>query len=172
MLVGSLRRASFSRRAAIALSEVAPAALRLAIVAIGQLPLYDQDADDDGKPPQEWLAFRERIRIADAVVFVTPEYNRSIPGALKNALDVGSRPRGQSAWDGKPAAVMSVTPGALGGFGANHHMRQSLVFLNMPTLQQPEAYVGHAAGLFDEMGRLVNDSTRSFFAAFMAAFAD
>ncbi len=95
-------------------------------------------------------AFRERIKKADAVLFVTPEYNRGVPGVLKNAIDVGSRPYGKSAWDGKPAGVVSVSPGAIGGFGANHHLRQSLVFLNMPVLQQPEAYIGGANKLFDE----------------------
>ena len=171
VLVGSLRKASLNRRVALALAEVAPADLKLGLVEIGQLPLYDQDAEDEGRPPEAWVSFRERIRAADAVLFVTPEYNRSVPGALKNAIDVGSRPYGKSAWDGKPAAIVSVTPGALGGFGANHHLRQSLVFLNMPTLQQPEVYVGRAAGLFNDAGALTNDDTRAFFRTFMAAFA-
>jgi chromate reductase len=105
------------------------------------------------------------------VLFVTPEYNRSVPAVLKNAIDVGSRPYGQSAWDGKPGAVISVSPGAIGGFGANHHLRQSLVFLNVPVLQQPEAYVGNAAALFDKDGNLVNDDTRKFFKGFLDAFA-
>lgn len=107
----------------------------------------------------------------DAVLFVTPEYNRSVPTVLKNAIDVGSRPYGHSVWSGKPGAVMSISPGALGGFGANHHLRQSLVFLNVPTMQQPEAYVGGAATLFDADGALTNDGTRKFFTTFMTAFA-
>ena len=139
VLVGSLRKASITRRVADALAGLAPPNLRLAQVAIGMLPHYDQDADDEERPPEPWLAFRQTIRGADAVLFVTPEYNRSVPGVLKNAIDVGSRPYGESAWNGKPAAVVSVTPGAMGGFGANHAIRQSLVFLNMPVLQQPEA---------------------------------
>jgi chromate reductase len=171
VLVGSLRKASFSRRVANALADLAPEPLRLRIVEIRPLPLYDQDADDEGAPPEPWLAFRQTIRAADAVLFVTPEYNRSVPGVLKNAIDVGSRPFGQSAWEGKPAAVMSVTPGALGGFGANHALRQSFVFLNMPALQQPEAYVGGAATLFAEDGSLAKDSTRDLFRTFMARFA-
>ena len=105
------------------------------------------------------------------VLFVTPEYNRSVPGVLKNAIDVGSRPYGKSAWDGKPGAVVSVSPGAIGGFGANHHLRQSLVFLNMPAMQQPEAYIGGADKLFDASGKLTNDGTREFLQKFMAAFA-
>jgi len=106
------------------------------------------------------------------VLFVTPEYNRSVPGVLKNAIDVASRPYGQSAWSGKPAAVISLSPGAIGGFGANHHLRQSLVFLNMPTLQQPEAYIGRAADLFDESGAIKNPETKQFVDKFLAAFAD
>jgi chromate reductase len=105
------------------------------------------------------------------VIFVTPEYNRSVPGALKNAIDVGSRPYGKSVWDKKPAAVISVSPGAIGGFGANHHLRQSLVFLNMPPLQAPEAYIGGADKLFDESGKLTNSGTREYLSRFLQAFA-
>jgi chromate reductase len=105
------------------------------------------------------------------VLFVTPEYNRSVPAPLKNAIDVGSRPYGQSVWDKKPAAVVSVSPGAIGAFGANHHLRQSLVFLNMPTMQQPEAYIGGADKLFDASGKITNDGTRDFLTKFMAAYA-
>ena len=101
-----------------------------------------------------------------------PEFNRSVPGALKNAIDVGSRPYGKSVWSGKPAAVISVSPGAIGGFGANHHLRQSLVFLDMPALQQPEAYIGGAAKLFDEQGTLTDESTRGFITKFMQSFAE
>src|SRR5258706_11899977 len=147
VVIGSLRKGSYSRMMGKALCGAAPTSLDCGIVEIGALPLYNTDVEDAGAPA-EWKSFREAIRGADAVLFVTPEYNRSVPGALKNAIDVGSRPYGQSAWDRKPAAVVSLSPGALGGFGANHHLRQSLVFLNMPTLQQPEAYVGHAASLF------------------------
>ncbi|HEY3564249.1 MAG TPA: NAD(P)H-dependent oxidoreductase, partial [Casimicrobiaceae bacterium] len=112
-----------------------------------------------------------RIQRADAVIFVTPEYNRSVPGVLKNAIDIASRPYGKSAWSGKPAAVVTVSPGAIGGFGANHHLRQSLVFLDMPTLQQPEAYIGGAAELFDAQGNLAKESTHEFMKKFLAAFA-
>ncbi|MGE5337861.1 MAG: NADPH-dependent FMN reductase [Gemmatimonadota bacterium] len=170
VLVGSLRKDSISRKVAHALGAVAPDSLKLESVEIGALALYDQDLEG-AVPPQAWAEFRERIRAVDAVLFVTPEYNRSVPGALKNAIDVGSRPSGKSAWAGKPAAIVSVSPGALGAFGANHHLRQSMVFLNMPMMQQPEAYVGHATTLFDAHGHLTNDSTREFFTRFMAAFA-
>jgi len=170
VLVGSLRKESFNRKAARALTELAPDGLALENVEIGHLPFYNEDSDKAGAPAP-WKEFRDRIRAADAVLFVTPEYNRSVPGVLKNAIDVGSRPYGQSAWDGKPGAVISVSPGAIGGFGANHHLRQSLVFLNMPAMQQPEAYVGGADKFFDEAGRLNNDKTREFLRDFMRSFA-
>ena len=169
VFVGSLRQDSLNRKVANALAALAPASLKLEAVEIGQLPLYNQD--DDANPPAAWTAFRQRVKAADAVLFVTPEYNRSVPAALKNALDVASRPYGQSAWNGKPGAVISVSPGALGAFGANHHLRQSLVFLNVPVMQQPEAYIGGAAKLFDPAGKLVNDDTREFLRKFMQAFA-
>jgi chromate reductase len=170
VLVGSLRKGSFSRMMAHALAALAPEGLRLEIVEIRDLALYDQDLDGEN-PPAPWVAFRDRIRRADAVLFLTPEYNRSVPGALKNALDVGSRPYGQSAWDGKPGAVVSVSPGALGAFGANHHLRQSLVFLNVPVMQQPEAYIGGAGELFDAEGELTKEGTGEFLSKFMQAFA-
>jgi chromate reductase len=171
LLVGSLRKEAFSRKLGDALSRLAPSSLRLKTVEVGQLPLYNQDIEESGKLPSEWIAFRQQVRDADAVLFVTPEYNRSVPGALKNAIDVGSRPYGQSVWDGKPGAVASISPGAIGAFGANHHLRQSLVFLNVPTMQQPEAYIGAAASLFNEHGELSNDRTKAFLIDFMQAFA-
>ena len=171
VFVGSLRKGSYSRMTAKALAALAPAALQLEIVEIGQLPLYNQDGDDDGTPAPAWVAFRQKVKATDAVLFVTPEYNRSVPGVLKNALDVGSRPYGHSVWDGKPGAVVSVSPGAIGGFGANHHLRQSFVFLNVPAMQQPEAYIGGAATLFDKEGHLTNEVSRKFFKDFMEAFA-
>ena len=171
VVVGSLRKESFNRKMAKALIPLAPESLMLEIIEIGGLPLYDQDYDDEGKPPAAWTAFREHVKLFDGFLFVTPEYNRSVPAVLKNALDVGSRPYGQSVWGGKPGAVMSLSPGAIGGFGANHHLRQSLVFLNVPTMQQPEAYIGNAANLFDESGNFPNDSIREFTTKFMQAFA-
>jgi chromate reductase len=169
VVVGSLRKDSLNRKMAKALAAMAPPTLSLEIVEIGQLPLYNQD--DDASPPAASVAFKEKIAGADAVLFITPEYNRSVPGVLKNAIDIASRPYGKSAWDGKPAGVMSVSPGAIGGFGANHHLRQSLVFLNMPALQQPEAYVGGAGDLFDESGGLKKPETRKFLESFLGAFA-
>ena len=171
VLVGSLRKASFNGMVANALISLAPASMELELVEIGQLPFYDQDMERViDPPPAEWTAFRQRVKAADAVLFVTPEYNRSVPTVLKNALDVGSRPYGSSVWDHKPAAIVSSSPGAIGGFGANHHLRQSLVFLNMPTLQQPEAYLGHVDKVFDEHGKLINEATGKFLHDFMQAF--
>jgi len=169
VIVGSLRKGSFNRQIANALMALAPAELALGIVEIGHLPLYNADVDEH--PPAAWTEFRGRIRAADAVLFVTPEYNRSVPGALKNALDVGSRPYGKSAWSGKPGAVVSSGPGAMGGFGANHHLRQSLVYLNVPAMAQPEAYIGGVDKLFDAAGVLVNEGTRTFLQGFMQAYA-
>jgi len=169
VLVGSLRKESYNRKAANALAAMAPSGLKLEIVEIRDLALYDEDAE--ASPPASWTAFRDRVRRADAVLFVTPEYNRSVPGGLKNAIDVGSRPYGKSVWAGKPGAVVSVSPGAIGAFGANHHLRQSLVFLDVPVLQQPEAYIGGANKLFDAEGKITSDSTREFLGKFLAAFA-
>lgn len=170
VLVGSLRTGSYNRKAAKALESLAPETLRFDHVEIAGLPLYNEDVEAAG-PPEAWTALRSQVARNDAVLFVTPEYNRSVPGCLKNALDVGSRPYGKSVWAGKPAAIMSVSPGAVGGFGANHHLRQSLVFLDMPILQQPEAYVGQAAKLFAEDGSLASEGTRTFFKSFIDAFA-
>lgn len=168
VFVGSLRRESFNLKIAKALIALSPDSLSLEIVRIGDLPLFNQDLEDT--PPNEWKVFRERILSADGVLFITPEYNRSVPGVLKNAIDVGSRPYGQNAWDGKPGAIVSASIGNLGGFGANHHLRQSLVFVNVPSMAQPEAYIGGCADLFDENGNLTNESTKKFLKGFMLAF--
>jgi chromate reductase len=170
VLVGSLRKESFNRKIAKALVTLASDGLKLDIVEIGGLAFYNED--DEADAPASWVEFRKKIKSADAVLFVTPEYNRSVPAVLKNAIDVGSRPYGKSVWDGKPGAVVSVSPGAIGGFGANHHLRQSMVFLNVAMLQQPEAYIGNAAKLFDGQGNLTNDDTKKFLENFLQAFAD
>jgi chromate reductase len=168
VIVGSLRKESFNRKVANVLIQLAPPTLEMEIVEIGQLPLYNED--DDKAPPAVYTDFRNKIKGFDGVLWVTPEYNRSVPGALKNAIDVGSRPYGQSAWSGKPCAVVSVSQGAPGAFGANHHLRQSMVFLDMPTMQQPEAYIGGVAKLF-EGDKLNNESTGKFLQGFIDAFA-
>jgi chromate reductase len=169
VIVGSLRKDSVTRKVARAIEALAPQTLKFVEIPIGDLPLYNQD--DEADPPEAFVEFRDRVRATDAVLFATPEYNRSMPGALKNAIDVGSRPYGHSVWNGKPAAIVSVSPGAIGGFGANHHLRQSMVFLNMPPLQQ-EAYIGNAFSLFGEDGELVNEATGEFLRAYAQSFAD
>lgn len=168
VLVGSLRRESLNRRMALALHAMAQGTLDLHLIEIGALPLYNQDLD--AQPPEAWTRFREEVAASDALLFVTPEYNRSVPGVLKNALDVGSRPYGHSVWAGKPGAIVSVSPGAMGGFGANHHLRQSLVFLDVPTMAQPEAYIGGAGNLFDDAGNITIEGTRGFMQKFLKAY--
>lgn len=169
VLVGSLRRESFNRKAAKAVVELAPPHLKFRFIQIGDLPPYNQDADGDGAP-ELWTVFRDEVRSADAILFATPEYNRSVPGVLKNAIDVGSRPKERNAFARKPAAIMSVSIGQIGGFGANHHLRQMAVFLDMPVMAQPEMYLGPAAQLFGESGEILKDSTRDFLKTFIEAF--
>lgn len=168
VIVGSLRKESFNLKTAKAMMAMAPESLSMELLDISGLPWFNQDLEEN--PPEEWVALRKKIREADGLLFLTPEYNRSVPGVLKNALDVGSRPYGENSWDGKPAAVVSVSIGAISGFGANHHLRQSLVFVNVPTMPQPEAYIGGAAELFDDNGKLTNDSTRKFLKTYLEAF--
>jgi chromate reductase len=168
ILVGSLRKESLNRKTAKTLIEIAPKSLALEIIEIGALALLNEDLEHD--PPREWIEFRERLQRADGVLFVTPEYNRSVPGVLKNAIDVGSRPYGKNRFDGKPGGVISVSPGAVGGFGANHHLRQSLVFLDIAVLQQPEMYVNKALELLDDKGAPKDDATKKLFEKFGAAF--
>jgi chromate reductase len=170
VFVGSLRKDSLNRKLALALVDLAGPKLKFRFVEIGDLALYNQDLD--ASPPEQWSRLRAEVRAADAVLFVTPEYNRSVPGVLKNAIDVASRPYGQNAFEAKPAAIVSASPGGIGGFGANHHLRQSLVFLNMPTMQQPEAYIGGAAQLFDASGKIANQNMRDYLTKFLDAFVD
>ena len=143
ILVGSLRQDSINRKIARSICGLRGDALECSMVEIGNLPLYNQDLDPN--PPAEWVEFRRKIAAADGILFCTPEYNRGVPGVLKNAVDVGSRPYGHSVWNAKPAAIVSASPGSIGGFGANHQLRQACVFLNMPVMQQPEAYLGHVS---------------------------
>jgi chromate reductase, NAD(P)H dehydrogenase (quinone) len=169
VLIGSLRKESYNLKMAKALIELAPASMDLQLVNIGDLALYNEDLE--ASAPESWQDFREQIPMFDGVLFVTPEYNRSVPAVLKNAIDIGSRPKENNVWNGKPGAVVSVSTGVIGGFGANHHLRQSLVFINVPVMPQPEAYVGGAAKLFDETGKLINESTKEFMKKFIDAFA-
>ena len=171
IIVGSLREGSINRKVARSICSIQGDNLDCTMVEIGNLPLYNQDLDPDF-PPAEWVAFRDRVRVADGILFSTPEYNRSMPGVLKNAIDVGSRPYGKSVWSKKPGAVISVTPGGLGAFGANHHLRQSCVFLDIPMMQQPEAYLSNAADLFDEAGAVRDEKVARFLRNFIKVYAD
>jgi chromate reductase len=168
VLVGSLRKESLTRKIVQALATLTPD-LKFDIVEIGGLPFYNED--DEADAPAAWVEFRNQVRSADAVLFASPEYNRGVPAALKNAIDVGSRPYGASVFSGKPAAVLTASPGAIGGFGANHQIRHSLVFLDMPVLQQPEAYLGGVGKWFDASGALVDESAKGFLTKFGQAFA-
>ena len=170
VLVGSLRKESWNRRAAEAVALVAPAHLTFNHVDIA-VSLYNQDLDTDN-PPSDWARLREAIAPADAVLFATPEYNRSVPGVLKNAIDIASRPYGKGAILRKPAAVLSVSLGQIGGFGANHHLRQMAAYMDMPMLQQPELYLGPAEKLFGADGAIKQDDTRALLTKFASAFAD
>lgn len=172
VLVGSLREASFTRQVAKNVTALFPDEYETEFIPIGNLPLYNQDFDDHNDQPEEWTNFRNKIKACEAVLFVTPEYNRSVPGVLKNALDIGSRPKVDSVWNDKPAAIISNSPRNLSGFGANHHLRQSLVFFNMPVVQQPEAYLANVATLLDESGNINNNDTIEFLQSFVDAFVN
>ena len=168
VVVGSLRKDSYNRKTANAIIEQAPQNMSFEFLDIGNLPFFNEDLEN--QPPKEWEDFRAKIKGMDAFLFFTPEYNRSIPGVLKNAIDVGSRPYGQNSWNNKPAGVVSVSISQISGLGANHHLRQSLVFVNMHTMSQPEAYIGNAGGLYDDNGKVSQDDTRKFFHTFINAF--
>src|SRR5206468_3027795 len=171
IIVGSLRKDSLNRRVARSICAIRGDNLDCSMIEIGDLPLYNQDLD--AGPPPQWVRFRDEVRPADGVLFVSPEYNRGVPGVLKNAIDVGSRPYGQSAFDKKPAAIVTVSPGSIGGFGANHQIRQAAVFLNMPVMQQPEAYLGHVTDdSFDGDGKLKAGPLEQLVTALAHAFHD
>ncbi|AYZ13897.1 NAD(P)H-dependent oxidoreductase [Chryseobacterium arthrosphaerae] len=162
IIAGSLRRESFSKKIAKALLPMVPQDFAFRIISIEDLPIYNQDFDDHDNVPESYIRFRDEIRSIDGIIFVTPEHNRSVPAALKNAIDVGSRPAGKNVWDGKPGAVFSNSPGNLSAFGANHHVRQSLVFLNIPVMQQPEVYLPHIDKVWDENGNLKDEKVKDF----------
>lgn len=171
VVVGSARRDAFSKKVAEELVTVLPKSYQVNFLKIDQLELFNQDYDDDGTTPESWKAFREDVKRMDAYIFVTPEYNRSIPPVLKNALDIASRPYGQNSWSGKPGAVVSVSPGATGAFGANHHLRQVLSFLNIYTMQQPEVYLSNIGDLLDKDGNII-EGTRGFLKSVAEAYTD
>ena len=171
IIVGSLREGSINRKVARSICGLRGDNLDCSMIEIGDLPLYNQDHDAD--PPEQYVRFRRQVADADGVLFVSPEYNRGIPGVLKNAIDVGSRPYGQSVFDKKPAAIVTASPGSIGGFGANHQIRQACVFLNMPVMQQPEAYLGHVSDdSFDESGCLKEGPLKGIITGLAHAFHD
>lgn len=168
VLVGSLRKESFNRKIANELIRLASDNLQLEIVEIGNLPLYNEDLDEN--PPQEWTDFRGVIKNSDGVLIVSPEYNRTVPGALKNAVDVGSRPYGSSVWPGKPGGVITSSVSSLGGLAANHHIRQAFVFVDVPLMQQPEAYIGNASKIWKEDGSTLVEDTEKFLKSWIDAY--
>lgn len=168
VVLGSIRKNSFSQQLANNIIKLLPAGYEAAFIDIANLPLYNQDYDT--QDPEVYTTFRETVKALDAVIFVTPEHNRSVPAALKNALDVGSRPYGSNVWDGKPALIVSQSPSNLSGFGANHHLRQVLAFLNMPVVQQPEVYIANVHELLGENGEIANEDTVKFMQSAVDAF--
>ncbi len=173
IIVGSLRNESLNRKIARSMCAMRGDNLECNMVEIGDLPLYNQDYDLQKQQPEPYVRFREQVNAADGILFCTPEYNRGVPGVLKNAIDVGSRPYGRSVWDRKPAAIVSASIGAIGGFGANHQLRQACVFLNMPVMQQPEAYLGNISDdNFDADGCLRDGPLKDFVVTIAHAFHD
>ena len=169
-IAGSLRKGSFNQAALRAAAELVPDGAKIAIYDIDGFPGFNQDMDQD--PPAKVKEFKQRIRDADAVLFSSPEYNYSIPGVLKNAIDWASRPYGDSAWDGKPAAIMGVSPGNIGTARMQYHLRQVMVFLNMFPLNRPEVMIGKAAEKFDENGNLTDEQTREFIGKMLVSLVE
>lgn len=169
IFVGSLREGSYSKKTAKVIAKQLENDFEVSFINIRNLKFYDEDLEQEGKVPAEWTKFRDEVKEMDAFLFVTPEYNRSVPAVLKNALDVGSRPYGSSVWDGKPGAIVSTSTGAIGGFGANHHLRQSMTFLNVYMMQQPEIYLGDSGACFNDEGQVV-ERTEKYLNKFSQAF--
>jgi chromate reductase len=169
VVVGSLRKDSFNAQLAAALTKLGPPDFTFERQRIDDLPLYNQD--DDGNQAPSVVRLKNAITASAGVIFVTPEYNRSIPGVLKNALDNASRPYGQSAWGGKPAGVLGISVGAIGTACAQQHLRTILAYLDMPTLGQPEVFLTAKEGFFDGSGGIANEGTRKFLQGWMDAYA-
>ena len=169
VVVGSLRKDSLNRRLARAVEQLAPQDFEFSHLRIDDLPLYNQDFDSDY--PVTAMRLKRDVEAADALLFATPEYNRSIPGVLKNALDIGSRPWGKNSFAGKPGGVLGISVGAVGTAAAQQHLRTILAYLDVPTLGQPEVYLQFKEGLIDEHGRIDSDDTRKFLQDFMDRYA-
>jgi chromate reductase, NAD(P)H dehydrogenase (quinone) len=159
-IAGSLRRASYNRAALRAAIELVPEGATLDVFELHGIPLFNQD--DEGNPPLQVVEFKRRIREADSLLFATAEYNYSVPGVLKNALDWASRPYGDSAWSEKPAAIMGASPGNIGTARAQYHLRQIFVYLNVLPINKPEVMIGNAAARFDAAGKLTDETTKNF----------
>jgi chromate reductase, NAD(P)H dehydrogenase (quinone) len=168
-IAGSLRKDSFSLKIAHALAKLAPASLKLEVITPAGISFFNQDLE--GAPPADWLSFREKIQKSDGVIFVTPEYNRAIPGVLKNAIDVASRPYGKSSFNGKPVGIISNSPSPLGGVSAAKTLQHILPGISGPIMQQPEAYLNGVGDAFDAEGNLTKDSLKPVLQAYIDAFA-
>ncbi|GGI25553.1 NADPH-dependent FMN reductase [Bradyrhizobium guangdongense] len=169
VIAGSLRKDSFSLKIANALAKLAPSSLKLEVITPAGISFFNQDLE--GAPPADWLAFREKLQASNGVLFVTPEYNRSIPGVLKNAIDVASRPYGKSSFLGKPVGIISNSPGPLGGVSAAKHLQNILPGISGPLLQQPEIYLNGVGDAFDAEGNLTKDSLKTVLQQYIDAFA-
>ena len=169
VIAGSLRKDSFSLKIAKALTKLAPASLKLEVVTLEGISFFNQDLE--GAPPADWLAFREKLQKSDGVIFVTPEYNRAIPGVLKNAIDVASRPYGKSSFNGKPVGIISNSPGPLGGVSAAKTLQNILPGIAGPILQQPEIYLNAVGDAFDAEGNLTKESLKPVLQAYIDAYA-
>jgi chromate reductase len=169
VIVGSLRKESFTRKIAHALAKIAPETLKLNLVGLHDISFFNQDLE--ATPPADWLAFREKLQKSDGILFITPEYNRSIPGVLKNAIDVGSRPYGKSSFNGKPTGIVSNSPGPLGGVSAAKHLQNILPGISGPIMQQPEIYLNGVGDAFDDKGELSKDALRGVLKQYIDAFA-
>ena len=169
VLVGSLRKQAFSLKLANALVKLSPDTLKLEVVTLHDLGMFDGDIE--ATPPNEWLAFRNRIKASDGVLIVTPEYNRSIPGVLKNAIDIASRPYAQSAFNGRPVGFIGNSPGALGAVSAVKHLQQIMPGISGPIMQQPEIYLTGIGDAFNDEGELTKAPVRDLLTSYLAAFA-
>lgn len=169
IIVGSLRKGAYTRLLSHSLGELAPSSFKLTEIGIGELPLYNQDLET-ATPPPAWTTFRDEVRSSDAILFITPEYNRGMPAAVKNAIDVGTRPPKQGVWRGKPAAVISLTPGRLGAMAAHQQLRLTLSVIGVPVLPSPEVYLAEASKQFDGNGKLVNEDTRKLLTTLLNDF--
>lgn len=172
IIAGSLRKESYSKKIGHSIVEMAPEGFVFKMIDLDGLPVYNQDFDDLGEAPEPYIKFRNEMKAMDGVIFITPEYNRSIPGVLKNAIDVGSRPYGKSIWEGKPGAIFSNSPGNISAFGANHHLRQCMVFLNVPVMQQPEVYLPNIKEEINEDGKLKDGTCKDFLKKAVDAYID